>query len=95
MFGFELGTGARTFVPASAPYAVALTVIVMAEAVPAMIVGAGFGLGRGLVVVDRVLHKDRNEWDQTMKRFERWWPLVGLVTASALLLALALAEPNP
>lgn len=94
MFGFELGTGVRTFVPASVPYVVAVTVIMMAEAIPAMMVGAAFGLGRGLVVVDRVLHRDRNQWDQTMRRMERWWPHVGLVTAAVLLLALSITDPN-
>ena len=89
MFGFELGTGARTFVPATAPYLVALSVIVVADGlIPGLAAGAGFGLGRGLVVVDRTLRQDRERWDQATKRLHKVWPLVGLVMAVALLLTL-------
>ena len=50
MFGFELGTGARTFVPATAPYLIAVAVVVVADGlIPGLVAGAGFGLGRGLV----------------------------------------------
>lgn len=48
-FGFELGTGARTYVPAPAPY-VLLLVLLLAW-LPlglAILVALGFGLGRGL-----------------------------------------------
>ena len=89
IFGFELGTGARMFVPATAPYLVAVAVIVVADGlIPGLAAGAGFGLGRGLVVVDRMLHRDRERWDQAMKRLDKVWPLAGLVMAVALLLAL-------
>ena len=89
MFGFELGTGARTFVPATAPYLVAVAVIVVPDGpISGLATGAGFGLGRGLVVVDRMLRRDRERWDATMKRFNKVWPLTGLVTAVVLLLAL-------
>ena len=89
MFGFELGTGARTFVPATAPYLVAVAVIVVADGlIPGLAAGAGFGLGRGLVVVDRMLHRDRERWDKTTKRLDKVWPLAGLVMAVVLLLAL-------
>lgn len=91
MFGFELGTGARTFVPATAPYLVAVAVIVAADGfIPGLVTGAGFGLGRGLVVVDRMLHRDRERWDRTMKSYARAWPVVGLVVAVAFLLALVM-----
>ncbi len=48
-FGFELGTGVRTYVPAAAPYillfAVLMTHTTLANAV---LVGLGFGLGRAV-----------------------------------------------
>lgn len=91
MFGFELGTGARTYVPATAPYLAAVAVLVVADGlIPGLATGAGFGLGRGLVVVDRMLHQDRKRWDETMKRRNKAWPLVGLVLAFAVLLALVI-----
>lgn len=89
MFGFELGTGARTYVPATAPYLAAVAVIVASDgAVLGLVAGAGFGLGRGLVVVDRMLRRNREEWDRTVKRYGKSLPVVGLVAVAALLLAL-------
>jgi hypothetical protein len=48
-FGFELGTGVRTYVPSAAPYILLLTLmlahITLANAI---LVGLGFGLGRAV-----------------------------------------------
>ena len=89
MFGFELGTGARTYVPATTPYLAALAVVVATDGlVPGLVAGAGFGLGRGLVVVDRMLRRDRQGWDRRVKRYGKSLPVVGLVATVALLLAL-------
>ena len=94
MFGFELGTGARTYVPATAPYLAAVAVIVASDGfVPGLVAGAGFGLGRGLVVVDRMLRRNRQGWDKTMKRYAKALPVVGLVATAALLLALLTNGP--
>ena len=58
MFGFELGTGTHTFVLATAPYLVAAAVLVFGDGIaPGLATGVGFGLGRGLVVVDRRLRR--------------------------------------
>ena len=89
MFGFELGTGTRTYIPATAPYLAAVAVVVAADGTaPGLVVGAGFGLGRGLVVVDRMLHRNRHRWDRTVKRYGKVLPVVGLVATVSLLLAL-------
>ena len=94
MFGFELGTGGRTYVPATAPYLAAVAVIVASDGfVPGLVVGAGFGLGRGLVVVDRMLRRNRERWDQTVKLYAKALPVVGLVATAALLLALLTHGP--
>jgi hypothetical protein len=46
-FGAELGTGVRTYVPASAPYVVALALLLTHPGPGASLAaGAGFGLGR-------------------------------------------------
>ena len=95
MFGFELGTGARTYVPATAPYLVALAVITLGDGVMAgLATGIGFGLGRGLVVVDRTLHSDRGRWDTTMRHLRQLWPLIGLALAAALILILVTGTPG-
>ena len=89
MFGFELGTGARTFVPATTPYLVAVTVLALGDGImPGLAAGVGFGLGRGLVVVDRMLRADRDSWDSTMRYLRQLWPLIALVMTVALLLLL-------
>ena len=94
MFGFELGTGARTYVPATAPYLAAIAVVVAADGfVPGLVAGAGFGLGRGLVVVDRMLRRDRQRWDRIVKRHVRALPVVGLVMTVALLFAVLTNGP--
>ena len=90
MFGFELGTGARTYLPATAPYLVALAVIILGEGTgPGLATGAAFGLSRGLVVADRALHKDRDRWDKALQHYRRLLPVIGLAVSAALLLILA------
>lgn len=90
MFGFELGTGARTFVPAATPYLAAIVVIVLGDGIlQGLAAGGAFGLARGLVVVDRSLHKNRNNWDAALERNQRLLPLIGLAIAVPLTLLLA------
>lgn len=58
-FAFELGTGFRTYITASAPYAVATLLALCAPsttgpaAVAALVAAAGYGLGRSLVVASQ------------------------------------------
>jgi vacuolar-type H+-ATPase subunit I/STV1 len=48
-FGFELGTGVRTYVPSAAPYILLLTVVLAhVTLASAVMVGLGFGLGRAV-----------------------------------------------
>lgn len=90
MFGFEMGTGARTYVPAAAPYLIILVVVVFGEGVvPGLATGAAFGLCRGLVVADRSLHRNRAGWDAALERHQRLLPLIGLATAVPLIILLA------
>jgi hypothetical protein len=53
-FGFEMGTGVRTYVSATAPYAVALALL-LAEVgfVAALLTGVGFGIGRAVTFLLR------------------------------------------
>ena len=90
MFGFEMGTGARTYVPAAAPYLIIIAVVLFGEgAVPGLATGAAFGLCRGLVVADRSLHRNRAGWDAALERRQRLLPLIGLATAVPLIILLA------
>ncbi|HXA61019.1 MAG TPA: hypothetical protein VNW94_17810 [Streptosporangiaceae bacterium] len=58
-FGFELGTGVRTYVSASAPYVLALALLLSHQPYPATaLVGAAFGLGRALTATLTLLSRD-------------------------------------
>lgn len=87
-FGFELGTGVRTYVTASAPYAVAVAVLLHGGLGPALLAGAGFGAGRALTPLLRLASRDVAAWDE---RLERRGRALKTATASAVLLALAAA----
>jgi hypothetical protein len=58
-FGFELGTGVRTYVSASTPYVLALGLLLSRQAlVPILLAGAAFGLGRALSAALTYVSKD-------------------------------------
>lgn len=63
MFGFELGTGARTYMTGTAPYLAVLTVALVGGGWEGLLGGVGFGVGRGLLPLDRELRSDRESWD--------------------------------
>ncbi|TDC93828.1 hypothetical protein [Actinomadura sp. 7K507] len=58
-FGFELGTGVRTYVPAASPYVLALALLLSVPALSvALLTGATFGAGRALSAVLTYLARD-------------------------------------
>jgi hypothetical protein len=62
-FGFELGTGVRTFVSASAPYVVALGLLLAHRGpVTTILTGTGFGAGRAVTAAVRYASR-HDEWD--------------------------------
>lgn len=71
-FGFELGTGVRTFVTSRAPYIVVAVFVAGGLSLPqALVAGAGFGLGRALMPVTRGWHGSAADWDQRLERTSR------------------------
>lgn len=63
-FGFELGTGVRTYVSSSAPYVVAAAVLLTVESpLAALLTGLGFGAGRAATPLMRVASADPPQWD--------------------------------
>ncbi|MQY14420.1 hypothetical protein SRB5_45870 [Streptomyces sp. RB5] len=63
-FGFEMGTGVRTYVSASAPYALVVAVLLAGGGwAPALAAGLGFGLGRALTPALRLASGAAEEWD--------------------------------
>ena len=68
-FGFELGTGLRTYVSSSAPYVLAAALLLLAPSVQAAAVaGAAFGLGRAAMVWMRFAAPDATRWDDRLTR---------------------------
>lgn len=87
-FGYELGTGIRSYVTASAPYVFALALLLSAASPASFLAaGIGFGGGRGLMAVGRCCSESESRWDTLLDRRLRWvspvanlvaaWPLVG------------------
>ncbi|MGI8333142.1 hypothetical protein ACRYCC_24580 [Actinomadura scrupuli] len=85
-FGFELGTGVRTFVSASAPYVLALGLLLSHQGFAATaVVGTAFGLGRALTAALTLWSRDPDR-DLTIAARMPW---ITNLTAAAALMALA------
>jgi len=66
-FGFEMGTGVRTFVTSSSPYLLAVCVLLLVDhPLGALIVGALFGAGRFAMFLLRYSSDAGDEWDRLM-----------------------------
>ncbi|MFB4276867.1 MULTISPECIES: hypothetical protein [unclassified Nonomuraea] len=88
-FGFELGTGVRTYVSTTAPYVVAAGLLLSHPTLSAaLLTGAGFGLGRALTAVLSYLARDAG-WDARMLARLRTIAIGGSAVILAALVALA------
>ncbi len=66
-FGFEMGTGVRTFVPSSAPYVVLAALVLLGPGLAATLAAAaGFGAARAAVPYLRLLAADREGWERAV-----------------------------
>jgi hypothetical protein len=70
-FGFEVGTGVRTYAPSALPYGAALAVLLLAGPVAALVTGLGFGLGRSAMTLGNLFYSDDNTWDDAWIAHER------------------------
>jgi hypothetical protein len=71
-FGFELGTGFRTLLPATAPYVLlAATVLVAPGLWVTLVLGASFGIGRAIMTASRYFSSDRGDWDARLQHRTR------------------------
>lgn len=92
-FGYELGTGLRTYLPSAAPHLLAVGLVVLGGPWwAALALGAGFGLGRGLLPTQRALAPDPRRWDArvdlagpVLRGGGEAIAVVGLLGATALL----------
>lgn len=89
-FGFEMGTGLRTFMPTHIPYLLVGFAVMMVPWWAAPLLGATFGAGRALMVHSAVRLGDARAWDQAfaarrglINGFAWAAALVGVVVAGA------------
>lgn len=86
-FGFEMGTGVRTYSPSVLPLATFLLIALWSGSLAlALVAGLGFGAGRGLVHPFR--RTDPESWDARLRTGKRWVAL--WCCAAYLLLTLRL-----
>jgi hypothetical protein len=91
-FGFELGTGVRTYLSASAPYVVAAALLLAGSGpLAAVLAGVGFGAGRAATPLVRHAHGDGERWD---RRLRSSVPAIVITADLAVALLLAAAWPT-
>jgi len=90
-FGFELGTGVRTYLSASAPYVLAVAVLLAGQRLHvAVLAGLGFGAGRAATPLLRRASGVAADWDTRLQARLRG---ITVLAAAAMLAALALLTP--
>ncbi|MDT0530530.1 hypothetical protein RM555_16175 [Micromonospora sp. DSM 115977] len=85
-FGFEMGTGVRTYVSASAPYVLAVALLLGGQRLPvAMLAGIGFGVGRAMTPLARRAAGTGDRWDADLRvRIRTITVTAGVVLVAAL-----------
>ncbi|MGW0809223.1 hypothetical protein [Nonomuraea sp. NPDC002799] len=63
-FGFEMGTGLRTFMPTHLPYVLVSLILLAAPWWTAPIAGFCFGVGRAIMVLSAVRRGNAADWDR-------------------------------
>lgn len=85
-FGFEMGTGVRTYLTSTLPYVAAVTIVAIGPSwYLSLTTGAAFGVGRAMVLASRLWAGDREAWSRrlrgTMRGASRLVSLTGGATA--------------
>jgi len=62
-FGFEMGTGMRTYLPSGLPYVLAMSIAVLASPGAALAGGLGFAVGRSLMTLGNLRFDRDGSWD--------------------------------
>lgn len=87
-FGYELGTGVRTYVTSVAPFVLLVGVVLLGNGgLAAFVAGLGFGAGRALMPLSRSFAELRESWDETLNALLPW--MVPTSTAASAIGVLA------
>jgi hypothetical protein len=88
-FGFEMGTGMRTYSPSALPHLVLVAVLLVVPLPAAFALAAGFALGRLAMPVLSNAWSDDGSWTEVWARAERVVrPLLALTCVGALAIAI-------
>jgi hypothetical protein len=70
-FGFEMGTGARTYMTSGLPHALATAALLLLSPLQAVAAGIAFGMGRAIMLMSRRAYPGQTEWDALLRRWDR------------------------
>lgn len=88
-FGFEMGTGMRTYSPSALPHLVLIAVVLVVPFPAAFAVAAGFALGRLAMPLLSNSWSGDGDWTRVWGRSERVVrPVLALTATAALLVAM-------
>lgn len=87
-FGFEMGTGVRTYLTSGTPHLLLVTTALFAGLGEGVLAGALFGAGRAWMALSRLHSGDPQEWDRRLARSLR--PVRGSLAATAFICCLVL-----
>ncbi len=93
-FGFELGTGVRTYVSATTPYVLAAALLLVTSdtggIAVAVLAGVGFGAGRALTPLARYVSGRQTDWDDALRSRLRVITIGGALASATCLTLLLL-----
>jgi len=82
-FGFEMGTGVRTYSPNPAPLVATLTLIAIGSLVAGLALGVGFALGRWVMARGRMRTTNSERFNADWHSLSRFLLLTGLASSVA------------
>lgn len=88
-FGYEMGTGLRTYMTSGLPHVLVLAIALVAPWQGALVAGAAFGAGRAAMLLARTAHRSDADWDQVLARRETALRVIS--AGASVVLAVALA----
>jgi len=92
-FGFEMGTGLRTYMTTALPHVVVLAVLLVYRGGAfGIVAGAAFGFGRALTLLSRGTGEWARRWDSSMSRYGALFSGVAVAAGVVMILLSVLAS---